>query len=329
MNNGLFKLENFDDMKDDDILQTNLNEGTQEFDNKCPSSNPTVDFDNDATSAKDHTNPVPGGDKETPSAKPVEGTTVTIPGGDKETPNAKPADAKDVPVPAAVTLTSDEYNQAISNLKKTFKEGVEILTILESASVIHKTPEEMQAEFTEAAIGDVILQSYEDGPLYEKVSKADKGDIKKIVRKIRPGVAKACKADNAKFYQPNLIVRTLTGLLTMNAGNHLVAAIDQIWSTRLWQVLGVCHAEDGNIKEICNNLTSTFADDLGDYKVLYVQAQPTIYDALKSKFNWKNNRNVFFLLVDTKIPSEIRSAVKDLNSELAKAKSEGSKEDKK
>lgn len=326
MNKGLFQLENFDSMKDNDLLQTSINEGSAEFDNNCPSSNPTVDFDKDATSASEHTNPVPGGDKETPSAKPVEGVNVAVPGGDKETPSAKPYDANDVPVPAAVTLTEDEYNQAITNLKKTFKEGYEALSILESASVVHKTTEEMQAEFTEAAIGDVILQSYEDGPLFEKVSRTDKHDVKKIVRKIRSGVARACKNDNVHFYQPNLVARILVGAITtpVGGGSHLIAGLEQIFATRLWQVLGICHAEDGNIKTICDNLTEKFADELGDYKVLYVKAPMTIFDAFKTHFGWKDNRGAFFLLVDTKIPSEIRSAAKELNNELLKAKSEGS-----
>lgn len=326
MNKGLFQLESFDEMKEDDLLQMNLNEGSEEFSVKCPSSNPTVDFDKDATSGSEHTIPVPGGDKETPTAKPVEGVNVAVPGGDKETPAAKPSDAAAVPVPATVTLTADEYNGAISALKKSFKEAVEICSILESASVVHKTAEELQEEFTEAAVGDVMLQTYEDGPLYEKVNKADKGDIKAIVRKIRSGVAKACKADNVHFYQPNLIIRTLVGVATVNAGNHLNAALQQIWTTRLWQVLGICHSESGNIKTICDNLTEKFADELGDYKILYVKAQPTIYDALKAKFNWKNSKDAFFLLVDTKIPSEIRAAAKEINDQLTKPKSEGNKD---
>lgn len=326
MNKGLFQLESFDQMKEDDLLQMNLNEGSEEFSVKCPSSNPTVDFDKDATSGSEHTIPVPGGDKETPTAKPVEGANIAVPGGDKETPAAKPSDAAAVPVPATVTLTADEYNGAISALKKSFKEAVEICSILESASVVHKTAEELQEEFTEAAVGDVMLQTYEDGPLYEKVNKADKGDIKAIVRKIRSGVAKACKADNVHFYQPNLIIRTLVGVATVNAGNHLNAALQQIWTTRLWQVLGICHSESGNIKTICDNLTEKFADELGDYKILYVKAQPTIYDALKAKFNWKNSKDAFFLLVDTKIPSEIRAAAKEINDQLTKPKSEGNKD---
>lgn len=326
MNKGLFQLESFDQMKEDDLLQMNLNEGSEEFSVKCPSSNPTVDFDKDATSGSEHTIPVPGGDKETPTAKPVEGANIPVPGGDKETPAAKPSDAAAVPVPATVTLTADEYNSAIGALKKSFKEAVDICAILESASVVHKTAEELQEEFTEAAVGDVMLQTYEDGPLYEKVNKADKGDIKAIVRKIRSGVAKACKADNVHFYQPNLIIRTLVGVATVNAGNHLNAALQQIWTTRLWQVLGICHSESGNIKTICDNLTEKFADELGDYKILYVKAQPTIYDALKAKFNWKNSKDAFFLLVDTKIPSEIRAAAKEINDQLTKSKSEGNKD---
>lgn len=328
MNKGLFQLESFDEMKEDDLLQMNLNEGSEEFSVKCPSSNPTVDFDKDATSGSEHTVPVPGGDKETPTAKPVEGANVAVPGGDKETPAAKPSDAAAVPVPATVTLTADEYNSAIGALKKSFKEAVDICAILESASVVHKTTEEMQEEFVEAAIGDAILQSYEDGPLFEKVSRSDKNDVKKIVRKIRSGVARACKNDNVHFYQPNLVARILVGGITSPVGgaSHLAAGLTQIFSTRLWQVLGICHAEDGNIKTICDNLTQKFADDLGDYKVLYVKAPMTIFDVFKTHFGWKDNRGAFFLLVDTKIPSEIRAAAKEINDQLTKSKSEGSKD---
>lgn len=314
---GLFKLENYESLKDSDILGTNLNESA-EFDTKDPSVNPTQEFDSNATSAKETNTGV----SEKPSAKPVDGTNVSIPGGDKETPSAKPADAASIPVPATTTLTSDEYNSALSLLKKSFKEGYEVLEILESAQVVHKTTEEMQEEYNESVIGDAILQAYEDGPMFEKVDQSDKGDIKKIVRKIRPGIEKALKKDNKYFYKPNVVARIIVGGITAPVGGaaSVASALQQIWTTRLWQVLGICHCEDGNIKDICDNLTKEFAEDLGDYKVLYATCVPTVVDAFKNKFHWKNTRNTYFLLVDKKVPSEVKAAIKEFNSEVDKAK---------
>lgn len=351
--NGLFQLEGFDNMKDDDLLSMSITEGTSEFGSDNAATNdPTKPFDTDATGAKDNTIPVPGGDKETPNAKPYDTNSVSVPGGDSETPSAKPYDANSISVPEKVTLTSDQYNSALSNLQKSFKEGVAILEQLANADVVQKTPQQLQEEYTESVVCQAMLESYEDGPFFEKVDRHDKSDVKKIVRDLRKKVDNALYEQGVKFYKPNAVIKLLAaaaktaGVGVVAASGHIVAAgvaggialkksqtLQQLWNTRLWQVLGICHSEQGNIGKLCDGLTEKFKEELGEYKVLYVKANRTLYDVFKDHFGWKDQRGAYFLLIDKKIPSEIRQAVNELNDAIQKEnndkQSSGSEEEKK
>lgn len=251
--------------------------------------------------------------------------SVPVPGGLKESAPGQPAD-QTISVPAKKDITADVYNAALANLKKSFKEAVEVMEMLENVTVVQKTPEQIQTDFAESAIDEAVLAAYEDGPVFEAVERSDKNEVKKIVRKLREKIKDELNDMDVLFYQPKLVARILTGLIPYTSAN-LPAAIQQIWSTRLWQVLGICHAEEGNIGKLANKLTEKFKDELGDYKVLQFQCAPALYDIFKMKFGWKNQKNCYFLLIDRKIPDDL----KDLNQKLASAVKEekNGKDDKK
>lgn len=281
---------------------------------------------------------------------------VTIPGGNGETPSSKPYDASSIPVPAKTTITADQYNSALANLKKSFKEAAEVVEVLENASVITKTPEELQMEFTESYLENALLESYEDGPIFEAVDRSDKDAVKDIVRKLRPKVEKTLKSDNVEFYKPNLVARCIISPLAATAvaaiaagaatvaggpavgnavgsvvssvgstvsGTNVGAGLKQVLSNRLWQVLGVVHASHGDNLDIAKRLTEEFKDELGDYKILTAKAIPAIYDMFKGKFGWKNNLEAYFLIVDKKLPSEIKEFQKEVADAAKEKKDDG------
>lgn len=274
---------------------------------------------------------------------------VTIPGGNSETPSAKPYDASSVAVPAKTTITADQYNSALANLKKSFKEAADVVEALENASVITKTPEELQMEFTESYLENALLESYEDGPIFEAVDQSDKDAVKDIVRKLRPKVEKSLRSNNVEFYKPNLVARCIISPLTAGAATALAtgaaaavggplaanvtgaviqsvgslnsaAGFKQILSNRLWQVLGVVHASHGDNLDIAKRLTEEFKDELGDYKILTAKAIPAIYDLFKTKFGWKNNLEAYFLIVDKKLPAELKEFQKEVEAAVKENK---------
>lgn len=144
MDKTMFELNLFENAKKD-ILDTPIEEGTQEFETKCPSMNPEEHFDKDASGdRKVTTDPA-----EKPTAKPADGEMGPVNSQTQtETPTAKPYDANSVSVPSKATLTVDQYNQAIDQLQKSFKEGAELLAALQQAQIINEekaTEEELAA----------------------------------------------------------------------------------------------------------------------------------------------------------------------------------------
>ena len=333
-----------------DILDVMFSEGTAEFDNKTPDVNhPEVSFETNGASG--HNTPVPS----TAAHKNYDETSVTIPEGNSETPKAKPYDNASVSIPSKVTLTSDVYNNALSALKKSFKESVEIIEMLENAEVVDEDIDYLQQEYIESVIDEQLLIAYENGPVFESVSRSDKSEVKSIVRKIRPKIEDEMDEKKITFYKSNILARFLSGIalkagafvadaaLIANAGKFvkkgaklakksgqltaaalglsavdaaingvdsagemsIVAAFKQVWHTRMWQVLGICITEEGNIKDIADDLTKKYADELGEYKVLYSKIKPTIVDMFRTKFGWKNVGKTYLLIVDKKIPQEV------------------------
>ena len=301
--NGLFDLTAFESKQDEDILDMNINEES-EFTSKDPASHPEVDVDTDATSAKETNIPVPGGDKETPSAKPEGGEKeIPVPGGDKEAPSAHAVDGATVTTPAKVILSQDTYNDALSSLKKSFKEGYEIMELLERATVQTKSTEDLQREFTENAIAEAQYESMISGPMFEAVDRSDKKLIKGIIKNIRDKVADFADKDKVVFYKPAVFLRTFF---------HRRDDDISMSTIYLWQVLGGIILEEGNIQDYVKRLTEEFAEELGDYKILAVRVHPTNKD--KDRNKGKNLRKVFFLLIDKKLNSEIKNAIAKLET---------------
>jgi uncharacterized protein YcaQ len=76
---------------------------------------------------------------EKPTAKPYDLMSITIPGGDSETPKSKPYDMTPIKVPASKEINDSAYNDAMVRLKKTFKEGFEMMDLMAHMTVV---PEE-------------------------------------------------------------------------------------------------------------------------------------------------------------------------------------------
>ena len=302
-----------------EILEAVFNEGAAEFDNKTPDVNhPEVPFETNGASG--HNTPVPAN----ATHKNYDDASVTIPEGTSETPKAKPYDASSVSVPTKVTLTADVYNNALSALKKSFKESVDIIEMLENAEVINKSIEEQQEEYIESVIGDQLLAAYENGPIFEAVKRGDKDAVKDIVRSLRSKIKDDLHDAKVKFYKPNLVARALAGLVLPLEAN---ASIQQIWQTRLWQVLGVCLVEAGNIKDVADNLTKKYESELGEYKILYAAAYPTLADLFRVKFNWKNSKGCYFLMVDKKLPKELTEFQKDVKQAIEEKENDEKSDD--
>lgn len=315
MDKGFFDLTHLNEAADDDLLQVAVHTEEKEF---APNSNATNDVDNHVPDA---TVTVPGGLKETPTAKPEGGEkSVPVPGGLSEKPsNSGVSGFSNVSIPSGTTLDSATYNAIIGQLQKSFQEGADLLGQLSHVTVVEKTPQQLQEEYNDEVIGNALLEAYENGPLFEKVSRDDKDEVKEIVKKLRPKVADHLKGDKIKFYKPNLIARALTPFVPGNT----VAAVDQIWTTRLWQVLGIALTEVGSTEEFSKGLTDQFKDELGDYKILVSPVTPTLVDLFRAKLGWKSTKGTFFLLVDKKLPSELKKFQKEIADGIKEKGCEG------
>lgn len=317
----LFKIDLFDesakDKKDDDILDANIDEAAD--------------------------------------------VSIPVPGGDKESPNAKPYDSCSVSIPSKKEISVDEYNSALTSLQKSFKEAVGVMEALQQITVVDKSMEQRQAEYTEGCIMDALLESYEDGPFFEAVERSDKEKVKGIVKKLRGKIESALKEDNFTFYKPNAVGRVITAALgggatlflsatvasaaspaatvlanaTINAGKNIAskvakksgaAAVDQIFATKLWQILGVVHCGHGQDIDLAKKLTEKYKDELGEYKILTSPASPSIVDSFRKAKKLKERNEPYFLLVDKKLPSELKEFQKAVDKA---AKEKGSGEDKK
>lgn len=306
-----------------DLDLDEITEGTKETESKCPSVDITAHVD--ANNSGNHEIPVPGGLNETPNAKPYDANSISVPGGDNEAPNAKPYDGESgVPNPANVLLDEDEYNSALEALKKSFSEGADILDMLMKSSVQHKSVEAKQSEYVEAALDEAYYNAMCSGPIFEAVERKDKNEVKELVDTIREDVFKFVKKQKFKVYKPSIIGRLISGPVT--GGINTAAAIGQIWTTRLWQVVGVAIVDDyDTIKKALNE---EFKDQLGEYKIFLCKAPLAFLDVFRTKFNWKNQLSPFFILVDKKMPAEITKATKAADDEYEVAAKESVKEEK-
>lgn len=331
--NGMFDLTGFEHKNDtDDILAQKFNESTEFLNN----GNATNDVD---TGTKDATVSIPGGDKETPTSKPEGGEkSVPIPGGDKETPTSKPYDNTIVPIPGKLELTEDEYNKYLKQSQQSLKESAEIAMMLAGANVVRKTTEELQDEIVENAMVEAMIESLESGPMFEAVDRSDKNDVKKIVKSLRSKMPDEFKSNGMKFYTikvmgsvlKNVIIGAAVGAAKGFSGGPASAVVGAVngavngagmgvatfFKTRLWQILGMCYIEDANIKDLTSSLTEKYKNELGEYKIIYSPLTPNLTDMFKTKFGWKNEKKAYMLLIDKKLPIEIKEALKELDQSI-------------
>lgn len=260
---------------------------------------------------------------------------VNIPDGGLNSHPSVPGDTGPS-IPSSTEITDAQYKAALAALQKSYQEGAEILSILSNSKVVEVDPAEVAME---SAIDDAILNALESGPVFEAVDRSDKNEVKKIVAKIRKDIKQVCKDNSISYYEPNKIARILVAAVggaanqgvsigtSIATGNYVGAAataasggalqaIQVFWRERIWQIVGVCHAEGGNIKDITESLTEKFKDDLGEYKILAIKTAPIITDLFRTKFNWKNAKNSYFLVVDRKLTKELREMHESAEQEV-------------
>lgn len=138
--------------------------------------------------------------------------SISVPEGDKETPSSKPYDNASISVPGKINITADVYNDAFAKLKRSFKEGIEVMELIENAVIVEKSADEMQEEYTESVMWEALYESYIDGPMFEAVDKSNKGEIKAIIKKNRNAIYSFMKDESVTFYKPSYFLRTLVGL---------------------------------------------------------------------------------------------------------------------
>ena len=264
------------------------------------------------------------------------GTNVNIPGGLKEQPT------KD-----GIVMTSKEYDEMMKKYQASFKECCEFMGMLNNVTV---SDDNSDAVRLENAMYDAIFDMYDSGPVFEAVKREDKKEVKKIVTSLRPKIEEFFEDNEYSFRKPNIVLRTIlaaigagalpvvtsalaaipaaaiTGLGTsgvfaaasLNVGKGLgtggIAAVKTFWGERLWQIVGVVNVEDGNVRDVQKLLNDKFADELGGYKVLFSSHAPNLIDIIINKFGWKNRRSTYFVLIDKKLPAELKQfndAIKD------------------
>lgn len=219
-----------------------------------------------------------------------------------------------VSVPGKAVLDEDTYNDALKRLKQSFKEGYEVLDMLQNADVLAESAQTRQKNFTYNA----ILESFENGPLFEKVERSDKDEVKDIVAKIRKNISKAVHEEDVEFRTPSVWGDILTGAFLYNG--TVPRAFQTIWSMRLWQIIGAVYVEDGKVDKLCEVVTDKFSKELGGYKIIPVKTYKSVADMFRTSFGWKDQRSIYFIIVDKKLPAEIKEMQKKLEAEVEKAK---------
>lgn len=311
MKTNMFTLGNFLESANDEVLDTPINE-EGEF---APNSNATNDVDNHLTDANVS---VPA-DKNYSS---IWDCSISVPDGLNETPKAKPYDANSISIPQGTELTTDEWNKAMSALKQSFKEGYELMGMLESMKIVEKSKAQIQEESVKHAMFEAAVAAIEDGPFFEEVDRSDKQEVKAIVRKLRKPIKRALGACGLDYGSTPLLLEAIYG------GAHTFAT--RLINTRLWQYLGYAYCEAGNIESAMKRVNEELADILGEYKILHVPVLPGIVDTIRLKFGWKNQKRVYMLLVDHDLTKELKDDVKAFCNELKDAaEKDDSKDDKK
>lgn len=287
-----------------------------------------------------------------PQSSTQPGETVKKPTGEGEkgpkAPNktAQPGETtvKSVPrhemgpsTPKATVLTTNEWNASMKALKQSFKEGMELMEMLENARIVDERPEDKQKNFMEEAMFDAMFEAMEAGPIFESVQRSDKHEVSAIVKKVRKKVKAAAYSDKLSFNDAKYTTRCLHSALTSLGAVGLAAAANfinpalgkaatsiaiykigssarkilaEVWSIRLWQFVGTLDIEPANVGSFMTHLNKELADELGDYKLIQVAAMPSLGEVIADKFGWKSQKGIYFILVDKKLDSEMK---KDMN----------------
>lgn len=269
----------------------------------------------------------------------------------KEEPESKFYDKgkkeeKSISIPKGTEIQASTYNDAIKALQHSFKESSEILENLLNVKVVEDSQinATKDMEMVEAA-NNAILNLFENGPYFERVERSDKSDIKDIVSYIRKDIKDVLKSTDVTFYQPSLWASALVNGLTIAVTGALKGAsnstildsvpvvkgivkgaydivdgmqkgsidnIKQLIATRLWQIVGIVFAEEGQIHDICKTLTQNYSKELGDYKIIYAKTNEGIVDLFRLHFHIKDNRTCYFILVDKKLPSDLKDTENEI-----------------
>lgn len=248
---------------------------------------------------------------------PIESTKVDVPGGDKEEPSKQ-----------GIKLDADTYNSALDALQKSFNEGAQIAAMLKNAQITENSLESKQAQFTEAAIEDALLASFENGPMFESVKKADKKEVKDIVTKIRKSIFTYLKEKDIRSTKPAIIARLLFDLnanfsgtnVKIYNGNTIRYDEFNLANTYLWQVLALVEAENDEIDGIVDDLINKYKEELGEYTIISYQTglsstELARLNKLTKDFS-KNKKQAFMLFVDKTLP---KKEAKELDKALTNA----------
>lgn len=318
--NGLFNLDVFKESSEDDLTKAPIGESGNgsEFQSNDPAINPTKD---QPSAGADGKVSIPGGEKENPTAKPVDGSNPSIPGGGGEKPSAKAADGTNPSIPGKATLTTSEWGAAMSALKNSFKEGVQILEILENANIVDISLEEQQRLHTEALMQEAVFESFCDGPMFEAVKAEDKGEIKKITKEIKK---KLCKfSRNIKWYFSKTPAGRKLGFLDP----MVLAACSGDLKLVAWQTIAILYPGKGTtLGSTLSDLNEEFAEALGEkFKLKAIRfnsilgAPSGIKDVDEKEQGEKRKYwSMYVLIVDSKDAETPKSFEVKLEGEAAK-----------
>lgn len=274
---------------------------------------------------------------------------MSVPGGIKEKPNNVPSDH--APSANKTEITADEYNKAVSDLQKSFKEFADVAAAIADLKIVdtnsfNESANNNAAAFLEVAMDNAFMEAYENGAFFEAVERKDKKEVKAIVAKLRSSLPNSLKEDNIKFYKTNMVGRLIWDIVTApgkviskpvkeisvnvnitsnNKGSSSFAAFLQ---QRLWQIVGVINIEEQNISTVLKRLNEEYKDELGEYKILALQVTKDLLDLFRTKLGWKNVKKSFFITVDRKLPTEIKELQNDVSGLLAKVKDMPEKDNK-
>ena len=170
--------------------------------------------------------------------------------GVSETPSGKPYDAAAVKIPKGEAISAETYNCALAALKKSFKEGYEIMGMLENATIVEDVGiGTKQDSFTEAAMDKAMFESFANGPYFESSADDNKYEIKRAVGKIEDGITPG---------------RDEYALLPSSKLQRLFARSEEL-KARTWQTVGVFYCKPKELTDALDYYSNKYKDELGDF----------------------------------------------------------------